>query len=161
MKTPLYVVIILSILLATGCQGSPITPQATETTEPPALQQVFPQTPSQSPTEEDNNLPMPDNTQVPQPEAQKLIQLAAEHLAQKLQIDVALIHVAGIEAVTWPDASLGCPQMGMAYIQVLTPGYKITLEANGKTYPYHTDDKDSVILCALRPGGEYFISPTP
>jgi hypothetical protein len=35
----------------------------------------------------------------------------------------------------------------MAYDTVITPGYWILLEANNQQYPYHTDQKDQIILC--------------
>ena len=53
------------------------------------------------------------------------------------------------EAVDWPDSSLGCPQPGMMYGQVITPGYKIVLEAGGVEYSFHTDANPDgqLILC--------------
>jgi hypothetical protein len=47
----------------------------------------------------------------------------------------------------WSDASLGCPQEGMMYAQVITPGYLIVLEAQGQTFEYHTDQGTNVVLC--------------
>jgi hypothetical protein len=34
----------------------------------------------------------------------------------------------------------------MMYAQVITPGYRIVLEADGKTYTYHTS-QSHVVLC--------------
>ena len=48
------------------------------------------------------------------------------------------VEVVAVEEVTWPDASLGCPQPDMVYAQVLTPGYRITLQYNDAPYVYHT-----------------------
>jgi hypothetical protein len=48
--------------------------------------------------------------------------------------DVQVIHA---EALVWEDGSLGCPEPGMVYAQVLTPGYRFTLQSSGKTYQYH------------------------
>lgn len=39
-----------------------------------------------------------------------------------------------LEAVEFRDASLGCPQPGMAYAQVITPGYRVWLDANGRRF---------------------------
>lgn len=72
--------------------------------------------------------------QFPQP-----IQAAIAHLAQNLGITQDEVRVAGLEEVTWPDTSLGNPQPGQTYAQVLTPGYRVTLEALGERYLYHTD----------------------
>jgi len=47
--------------------------------------------------------------------------------------------VTGIEAVTWPDSSLGCGQPDQMYLQVLTPGYRISLAGPGAHATYHTD----------------------
>ena len=47
--------------------------------------------------------------------------------------------LVSLEAVDWPDASLGNPQGEMFYAQVITPGYKIVVESGGKQYAYHTD----------------------
>ena len=52
-----------------------------------------------------------------------------------------------MEAVEWSDASLGCPQEGFMYAQVITPGYLIILEAQGEQYEYHTDQTTNVVLC--------------
>lgn len=57
------------------------------------------------------------------------------------------INVDSVTAMEWSDASLGCPQEGMMYAQVITPGYLIMLSAQGQTYEYHTDQKTNVIQC--------------
>lgn len=67
------------------------------------------------------------------------VQAAVNDLATHLNIPAAQITVVHLEGVTWPDASLGCPQPGMAYAQVLVEGYKVILEALGHRYEYHTD----------------------
>jgi hypothetical protein len=45
--------------------------------------------------------------------------------------------VEDIEPKDFPDASLGVPEPGMTYAQVITPGYVILLNAEGETYEYH------------------------
>ncbi|MDX1408310.1 MAG: hypothetical protein R3330_09255, partial [Saprospiraceae bacterium] len=49
--------------------------------------------------------------------------------------------------VVWPDSSLGCPQKGMVYADVLTPGYLIVLSADGREYEYHTSKGTEVVYC--------------
>ena len=51
------------------------------------------------------------------------------------------------EEVEWPDGSLGCPEEDMMYVQALTPGYLLNLEAKGQKYEYHTDLVDQLVLC--------------
>jgi hypothetical protein len=46
--------------------------------------------------------------------------------------------VIDIEEVTWPDGSLGCPQPGMSYIQVVLEGYQVILEHEGDLYDYRS-----------------------
>lgn len=86
-------------------------------------------------------------------EAGRLVQMAKEDLARRLEIPITEISVLSVEAVDWPDTSLGCPQPGMAYAQVITPGFLIVLEASGQTYDYHTDEDSSVVLCQKVAGG--------
>ena len=76
-----------------------------------------------------------------------IVQTSINDLSLQLNIPSEQIRVISVEQVTWPDAGLGCSQPGMAYIQVLTPGYLIQLDANGKIYVYHTDTSDRVVRC--------------
>lgn len=64
-------------------------------------------------------------------------ELAAEDLAQRLGVPRDDIVVVTAEAVVWPDSSLGCPLPDMAYLQVLTDGYRIILDVDGGLYSYH------------------------
>jgi hypothetical protein len=67
-----------------------------------------------------------------------VVQTARKDLAQRLKVSERSIELAGpVEEVTWPDASLGCPEPGMAYAQMLTPGFRVTLRSNNKLYQYH------------------------
>jgi hypothetical protein len=67
-------------------------------------------------------------------------------LAQRLGIPEGDVSVVAVKPVDWPDGSLGCPQPGFFYVQVVTPGYQIVLEARGQEYVYHTG-LDSFVLC--------------
>lgn len=60
-------------------------------------------------------------------------------LANQLGIDRSEVTVVSSEAVEWPDACLGVTLEDEMCAQVITPGYKIVLSANGNTYTYHTD----------------------
>lgn len=69
-------------------------------------------------------------------------------LAEKLGIPVAEVTVTAWEPVDWPDASLGCPEPGMMYAQVITPGYQVFLEARGAIHRVHTDRSGRrIIVC--------------
>ena len=71
------------------------------------------------------------------PEEQEAIDLAKAHLADKLGIDEAEVSLVNIEAVDWPNTSLGVPEPGKMYAQVIVPGYKVILSAAGTEYEYH------------------------
>jgi hypothetical protein len=68
-------------------------------------------------------------------------------LAQDLGIKAGDITLVSLEPIVWRDSSLGCPQPGMNYMQVLISGYKIVLEAQSKRYNYHTDQRTRVVRC--------------
>lgn len=60
--------------------------------------------------------------------------IAAATVAQQTGSNVDAVVIRSAEAIDFGDSSLGCPQPGMAYLQVITPGYKVIAEANGKTF---------------------------
>ncbi len=66
-----------------------------------------------------------------------LAALATTDLATRLGVDESNIEVVTAEVVTWPDSSLGCPQPGMAYLQVPVDGFRILLERGDAVYSYH------------------------
>jgi hypothetical protein len=83
----------------------------------------------------------------PPAEAEGVIRMAIEDLSGRLGLAPEAIRLVSAEAVKWSDASLGCPQPGMMYAQVITPGFRVLLEAGGKEYEYHTDQGRFVVLC--------------
>lgn len=62
---------------------------------------------------------------------------AAGILAEELDIPVSEVAVISVRSVQWPDSSIGCPQPGQAYLQVITPGHKIALRARDQVYVMH------------------------
>ena len=45
--------------------------------------------------------------------------------------------IVSVTARDFSDASLGVPQAGQTYAQVITPGYVIILAVYGQQYTYH------------------------
>jgi hypothetical protein len=80
---------------------------------------------------------------------EELVDTAKKMLAETSTVQVTAdeIKVVSLEPVEWRDTSLGCPQEGMAYAQVITPGYVIVLEAGGQTYEFHTNTTNQVVPC--------------
>jgi hypothetical protein len=72
---------------------------------------------------------------------------AKADLAERLGVPTDDIAVVSSEEVTWPDSSLGCPQPGMMYAQVLTSGSRIVLTAAGRSYEYHSGGQRPPFLC--------------
>jgi len=66
-----------------------------------------------------------------------LAKLAIRTLTQELGVAEDRITVDTIRAVDWRDSSLGCPQPDRAYLQVITPGHRITLRVDGQFHFVH------------------------
>lgn len=81
------------------------------------------------------------------PGSEKAVAAAIADLIQQAGVAPEAITLVSIEAQEWPDASLGCPQEDYMYAQVITPGYKVILEADGTQYNYHTNSESTVVLC--------------
>jgi hypothetical protein len=67
--------------------------------------------------------------------------------AKRTGVDPSAIQVVSVEARDWPDSSLGCPKPGFAYSQIVTPGFRIVLNAAGKQLEYHTDRGQQLVSC--------------
>jgi len=113
--------------------------------EPPSATAT--QSISISPTRGEINQMTPSLSTPANPGLQGLIQTAKTDLAERLAVPVATIILLEAVPVVWPDSSLGCPQEGMFYTQVLTDGYLIRLEAEGNIYEYHANRDTYVFLC--------------
>lgn len=93
-----------------------------------------------------NTAPMSDLSAV----EQQLVERAMEIVATEAGVTTADLTLINLQPMEWPDSSLGCPQPGTMYMQVITPGYQLTLEdVSGTTYNIHTglDPSGQVILC--------------
>lgn len=72
---------------------------------------------------------------------------AMKDLARRLALPLDAITVESVEAVTWRDSSLGCPQPGLAARPVLQEGSRIRLAAAGRVYEYHSGGRRAPFLC--------------
>ena len=71
---------------------------------------------------------------------------AIDALAADLKIPKEKIQVDTIRAVDWSNSSIGCPKPGVAYLEVITPGHKVTLRADGQIYVVH-EAKERAVVC--------------
>jgi len=91
----------------------------------------------------------PTQTSSPAPVDQTPAQQAAiQALARSLGLSLDQIAVVSSEAVQWPDSCLGVSRPYLMCAQIVTPGYLISLQANGQQYEYHTNQDGSSIIPA-------------
>ena len=72
-------------------------------------------------------------------------------LADHLDVPPDAIEVDSVRAVDWRDSSLGCPQTGEAYLQVITPGHEITLRVDGRLYVVHEASGRAFVCTRKKP----------
>ena len=83
------------------------------------------------------------------PDQQAMADATVMWAAEQLGVSAEEIAMVSIEAIEWPDSALGCPQPDMVYAAVITPGYQVTITAQGTTYLVHTDSlsEGEKIIC--------------
>lgn len=67
------------------------------------------------------------------------VENARKDLANRLKIDPADVKQHSVEDSDFPDMSLGAAEDGEMSGQMITRGWRIRLEAQGKTYEYRAD----------------------
>jgi len=102
------------------------------------------------PTEPTEEINMPPTLTI-EPGMQALIDAAITDLMKRLSVTRDAIEVVSAQSVVWPDRSLGCPQPGMIYPQVLAEGYRIELRAKNQSYAYHGGEGRGPFLCEHPP----------
>lgn len=142
----------------------PRPPSASATPAPAPGETALPPTParSEAPAGPTQEVPMsnPDEpTPAPRNDLPQVEQARAD-LAARLDLPPDEIEVVAVEMVVWPDAGLGCPQPGMAYVQVPQDGYRIRLRAGGRLYAYHGGGNRGPFLCEQGQKGSG-ITPRP
>lgn len=105
--------------------------------------------PPSGPIEDLENMPRMINKSGNSPD--NVVELAKKDIMLKYNVLGQDIKVINIKPVDWPDTSLGNPQPGMAYAQVITPGFIIILIDRNNTYEYYTS-YDRVILFKVQKG---------
>jgi hypothetical protein len=163
MRLLLAMVVLIGVMVSSGCQpdsskaGEPTqleaSPTSTQMTELPAgvitppgkIELPMSQTPTSDPTP-------PVTGEVPAGILDAIFKDVAGRTGAALE-DITVIQA---QAVVWGDGSLGCPQPGMEYTQVLVNGYWVVLEVDGKPYDYRATSRGSFFLCE---GGSSPVSP--
>ena len=152
MKIRIYSLILLAMLILAACGGAAMPPVVTPVT--PAQPSTPTDTPFTSPLE--SPIPTPGTTGpggglITKPESAKWNNApqaalnARKLLMEQLKVDVDLIGLVSAEQVDWPDACLGIEQPNVMCAQVITPGYRVVLSANGLEYTFHTNLTGDVV----------------
>jgi hypothetical protein len=68
--------------------------------------------------------------------------------ATRRNADRATVRVLSGRAVDWPDGSLGCPEEGKSYTQVIVPGYLVMVDVSGATLEYHLNQRGDFRQCS-------------
>lgn len=133
MKTTYIITVIVLILIAGGIwwasqTGAPATPADTVSPSPVTSGDDV------QPGSQVHDLPV-------EPAAQK----AREDLAIKRSLDAGKIVILEVKDMEWPDACLGISNPEEMCAQVITPGFKVTMEHQGETYIYRTNKDGSMV----------------
>lgn len=99
--------------------------------------------------------------EVPQP----LLAIFQDDLARRALVKHDAITVLSATEQQWPDGAMGCPQPGTMYTQMIVPGYRVVLQANGDRYAYHSDRRGNFVVCSngmpFKPVKEQNKTPAP
>jgi len=115
----LVAALVLAVLALAACQAA--TPAILDTPLPTGLplpSATRGELPSPAPAlladTATPEMPTP-GVQSTEADAQQVLTLAVADLSQQLSVPEESVLVESVEAVQWPDASLGCPQPGTIY----------------------------------------------
>ena len=76
---------------------------------------------------------------------QEAIDLATETLARELHFKEGEAGIPKAYPVKWPDSSLGCPEKGTSYLQVIIPGYRVVFRHGDQVYRVHVGGGRAVV----------------
>lgn len=88
------------------------------------------------------------------PTLESLAQQARQDLAKQLKIEIDQVDFLKVVPAKWPHDTLGCPLPEGKHIDENNPGYQVLLNVNGQMHTYHTDGKDWIVLCNVKPPNE-------
>jgi len=66
-------------------------------------------------------------------------------LSENVGLPVDKIKLVSTEAVEWPDGCLGVQEEGLVCTQIIIPGFRVILEANGRPVEYRTNEDGTQI----------------
>jgi hypothetical protein len=66
-------------------------------------------------------------------------------ISQNLGVALEKIQITNVEKMDWPNGCLGLPQGDEVCAEVITPGWLLTFNIDGKEYKYRVDKTGTVI----------------
>lgn len=91
----------------------------------------------------------PDKILEPALTDNEYINMSIKELSRLKSVGVDRIGIKEVVKRDWGNSSLGCPQSGKLYAQMITPGYLIVLTLDNSDYFYH-GGLNKVVLCQNR-----------
>ena len=76
-----------------------------------------------------------------------MTEAARRDLASRLFVSIDQVSLVKAGPVNWANLSLGCPQPGLVYAEVITPGYLVILRSAEKQYEYHAGKDQVAFFC--------------
>jgi hypothetical protein len=89
------------------------------------------------PISQPDSAPSVDDPTLAYPDA---VLAAIQDLSERLDISPDQITVIGYESKVWPDSCLGVGKAGEMCLQVISPGFIITLSVGENRFVYHSDE---------------------
>lgn len=128
---------LLVVMLASACSGR--LPASADARTPDA------ETPNLS-------APNPAPTEMTRPQlegADAVVTDLRARVAAQLDVAPEELEVVAMSQETWRDASLGCPEPGKMYAQVIVEGWRVVFATpSGEEYEVHTGDKlERYVIC--------------
>jgi len=89
------------------------------------------------------------------------IRSAMDDLAERFENPLDGVRILAAQQVTWPDASLGCPEPGFSYAQVLTEGIQLLLLYEREKFDYRIAGIHGQLCETARPSSALDSRPLP
>ena len=80
---------------------------------------------------------------------QRAFEASRDALAKELEVDPSTIELVQVTPQDWSDGCLGLGGPEESCLAVITPGYLVTLEADGKQYEARTNQDATVVRLDL------------
>ncbi|WP_116807663.1 hypothetical protein [Steroidobacter cummioxidans] len=149
-----FVAVLLLTTLSAGCTGNSRdeTSRSAAVAEPAsvesrraAMENESQKMPPQRAPGEERETPIPQGSGEVPPQILAIFQ---DDLARRALVKPDAITVVSATEQQWSDGAMGCPQPGQMYTQMIVPGYRVVLQANGDRYTYHSDRRGKFIVCS-------------